>query len=86
MPPSTAIRAATRRSGNPTRDQCGLTAIARSSGQAGAMAWQARSHAAFNSLSQSTDTSVFALGVAVANRSSERAVTDSDVFMVFSWC
>jgi hypothetical protein len=35
------MRAATWRSGMPTRDQCGLTAMARSSGQAGAMAAQA---------------------------------------------
>ena len=46
MPASTAIRAATVRTLWPMRDQCGLTAIARSSGQAGAIAAQAVEQAA----------------------------------------
>lgn len=46
MPPRTAIRAATRRTGISIRDQCGFTAIARSSGQDGAIALQACAQAA----------------------------------------
>jgi len=44
--PSNAMRAATCRSGMPIRDQCGLTAIARSRGHAGAIIWHALAHAA----------------------------------------
>ena len=46
MPPSTAMRAATWRTLRPMRSQWGLTAMARSSGQAGAMLRQACAQAA----------------------------------------
>ena len=76
------MRAATWRTGIAMRDQCGLTAMARSRGQAGAMAWQARSHAVSIWFSQSSVPPE--TGVSTGTVSSVSSMLGLDVFMVFS--